>query len=151
IVSPRAGRLNVKDHFTLTVCQSGRSNNTKAPRCVLGEIGHQPKGGRMPGSNVREIKSALVLLLLVFALSFATVAFTAQEGGPPPPVVITAQQDHQRIMELLKITSLRQGADGRNADAPNAANYDEAKANPFPKLPDALVLKSGKKVTTAKM
>ena len=54
------------------------------------------------------------------------------------------------MMELLKITSLRPGADGRNADAPNAANYDEAKANPYPKLPDPLVLKNGKRVTTAK-
>jgi len=60
------------------------------------------------------------------------------------------QQDHQRMMELLKITSLRPGADGRNTAAPNAANYDEAKANPYPKLPDPLVLKNGKKVTTAK-
>ncbi len=55
------------------------------------------------------------------------------------------------MMELLKITSLRRGADGRNPDAPNAANYDESKANPYPSLPDPLVLKNGKKVTSAKM
>jgi len=52
---------------------------------------------------------------------------------------------------LLNITSLRRGADGRNPDAPNAANYDESKANPYPRLPDPLILKNGKKVTTAKM
>ncbi|HEY3137337.1 MAG TPA: acetylxylan esterase [Blastocatellia bacterium] len=57
--------------------------------------------------------------------------------------------DHQRMMELLKITSLRQGVSG-NSQAPNAANYDESRANPFPNLPDALVLKNGKKVTSAK-
>ena len=50
-------------------------------------------------------------------------------------------------MDLLHIPSLRRGADGRNADAPNAANYDESKANPYPTLPDPLVLKNGKKVT----
>ena len=61
------------------------------------------------------------------------------------------QQDHQRMMQLLKITSLRPGADGRNPEAPNAANYDEAKANPYPKLPDPLVLKNGKRVATAKV
>src|SRR5256885_35029 len=71
-------------------------------------------------------------------------------GTQPPPMVMTAQQDHQRMMELLKITTLRQGADGRNAEAPNAANYDETKANPYPKLPDPLILKNGKKVKTAK-
>ena len=69
----------------------------------------------------------------------------------PPPVVMTTQQDHQRIMDLLQIISLRQGADGRNPEAPNAANYDESKANPYPNLPDALVLKNGQKGTMAKL
>jgi hypothetical protein len=69
----------------------------------------------------------------------------------PTPVVMTTQQDHQRTMEMLKITSLRRGADGRNPDAPNAANYDESKANPYPKLPALMVLKNGKPVTTAKV
>ena len=40
---------------------------------------------------------------------------------------------------------------GWRSKSPNAANYDEAKANPDPKLPDPLILKNGKKVTTAKM
>ncbi len=47
-------------------------------------------------------------------------------------------------------TPLRRGADGRNPQADNAANYDESKANPIPTLPDALTLKNGKKVKTAK-
>ena len=53
------------------------------------------------------------------------------------------------MMDLLHITSLRQGANGNNPQAPNAANYDESKANPYPNLPDPLVLKNGKKVTKA--
>ena len=64
-------------------------------------------------------------------------------------VKMTAQEDRQRLLDLLQIKELRRGADGRNADAPNAANYDEAKANPFPALPDPLVLKNGRKVKTA--
>jgi hypothetical protein len=44
---------------------------------------------------------------------------------------------------------LRPGRDG-NANGKNPANYDEAKANPFPDLPDPLVLKNGKPVTTPK-
>jgi hypothetical protein len=67
----------------------------------------------------------------------------------PPPVELTAQEDHQRIMDLLHITSLRRGADGRNNQAPNAANYDESKANPFPDLPNPLILKNGQKVESA--
>jgi hypothetical protein len=39
---------------------------------------------------------------------------------PAPADELTAEQDHQRLMDLLHITSLRKGADGRNANAPNA-------------------------------
>jgi hypothetical protein len=66
------------------------------------------------------------------------------------PAVLSAPEDHQRLMDLLNIKELRNGADGRNPNAPNAANYDESKANPYPDLPDPLRLKNGKKVTTAK-
>ena len=55
------------------------------------------------------------------------------------------------MMELLKITSLRRGRDGNNPKSPFYANYDEAKANPFPVLPDPLTLKNGGKVATALM
>ncbi len=68
----------------------------------------------------------------------------------PVPATLTAEQDHQRLMDLLHIKFLRRGADG-DPKSPNAANYDESKAGPDSKLPDALVLKNGKKVTTAKM
>src|SRR5450432_1109050 len=59
--------------------------------------------------------------------------------------------DHAQMMKQLNITSMRIGADGNNPKAPNAANYDEAKANPYPDLPDPLILKNGTIVTTAKM
>src|SRR5438874_7457224 len=68
----------------------------------------------------------------------------------PPPVELTAQQDHQRIMDLLHITALRPGADPNHRDAANAVNYDESKANPYPNLPDPLRLKNGRRVTTAR-
>ena len=61
------------------------------------------------------------------------------------------ERDHRAMMALLHIDSLRPGANGNNPNAPNAANYDESKANPYPNLPDPLVLKNGKKVTTVKM
>src|SRR5580700_7613267 len=69
----------------------------------------------------------------------------------PPPVQLTAQEDRKRLMDLLHIASLRNGANGSNPQAPNYANYDESKANPYPDLPDPLLLKNGKKVTTAEM
>lgn len=62
-----------------------------------------------------------------------------------------SEADHKRMMVLLGIDSIRRGANGNDPNGPNAANYDESKANPFPELPDPLVLKNGKKVTSAKM
>jgi hypothetical protein len=62
----------------------------------------------------------------------------------------TTQQDHKNMMEQLGIKRLRPGPSG-NASATNAANYDPAKANPFPNLPDPLTLKDGRKVTTAEL
>ena len=59
----------------------------------------------------------------------------------------TAAEDHQNMMNQLGIRALRPGPSG-NESAPNHANYDEATANPYPVLPDALTLKNGKKVTT---
>jgi len=78
-----------------------------------------------------------------------------QPAAPNPaslsPAQLAAQADRQKMMDLLHIDSLRQGANGNNPQAPNAANYDESKANPYPTLPDPLVLNNGKKVTSSKM
>jgi len=67
----------------------------------------------------------------------------------PPPQRPAAEQDHQRMMDLLHITTLRRGVDG-DPKSPYAANYDESKVSPNPTLSDPLLLKNGKKVTTAK-
>lgn len=83
------------------------------------------------------------LLLLALALG-------SSRGDNPPPVHLTAEQDHQRLLELLDISSLRQGPDG-NSKSPNAANFDESKVSPNLKVPDPLVLKSGEKVSTAEV
>lgn len=60
-----------------------------------------------------------------------------------------SEADHKGMMELLDIDSIRRGANGNDPNVLNAANYDELKANPFPDLPDPLVLRNGRKVTTA--
>ena len=75
----------------------------------------------------------------------------AKSGSMKLPVELTAEQDHRRLLDLLHIKSLRPGVNGNDPKAPNAANYDEAKANPFPTLPDPLRLKNGKRVATAKI
>jgi lysophospholipase L1-like esterase len=80
------------------------------------------------------------------------VSGVAQAGssGLPQPMNWTAAEDHQNMMDQLGIKALRPGPSG-NESAPNHANYDESKANPYPNLPDVLTLKNGKKVATAEM
>lgn len=73
-----------------------------------------------------------------------------------------SRQDRQKMMDLLHITFLRPPVEmpidaylkdrGPGYEKKlGHANYEEAKANPYPTLPDPLVLNNGKKVTTAKM
>ena len=97
--------------------------------------------------RLRRLGSAVILL------ASAGVGLPAQTlaGNQPAPIQLTSEQDRQRMMDLLHITSLRQGADGKNPRAPNAANYDESKANLYPNPPDPLTLKDGQKVTSAEM
>src|SRR5437667_12883495 len=103
----------------------------------------------MPAAVTRSFKWTVALTLFLIApLASGADPFALQVASAlPPPVVMTAQQDHQRLMDLLRITSLRPGASS-NPQAPNAANYNESKANPYQNLPDPLILKSGRKVTT---
>jgi len=61
------------------------------------------------------------------------------------PVSITAEQDHARLLKLLGIDSLRPGPSG-DSKAPDAANVDELIANPYPDLPDPLILIMHKKL-----
>lgn len=67
--------------------------------------------------------------------------------GPSPEQQAKTQADHKNLLQLLKISSLRPGANG-NPSAPDAANADESKVGMYT-LPDPLVFKDGKKVTTA--
>src|SRR5262245_44837406 len=80
----------------------------------------------------------------------AAVATATNASTTTTPLNWTTQQDHQNMKEQLGITRLRPGPSGR-AGATNAANYDPARANPYPDVPDPLTLKSGQKVTTAEM
>ncbi len=85
------------------------------------------------------------------APSGAPAAAPAGRGQPNPQQLATQQatkEDHQQMMDQLHIASLRPGV---NARVLGETNYDEAKANPYPNLPDPLTLKNGKKVTSAKM
>src|SRR5262245_30864662 len=77
-------------------------------------------------------------------------AWVCAATPPVPPVELTAEQDHQRLIELLHIKEPPPGAAARDPSAPNAANYNESKANPYPTLPDPLKFDNGREVRTAR-
>ncbi len=94
------------------------------------------------------------VLTLFLALSLVVITHAQEsktdQSGYPPLVTFTADQDHANMMKQLGIKELRPGPSG-NENAPNAANYDESRANPCPELPELLITKDGKKVTSPKM
>src|SRR5882672_7744518 len=99
----------------------------------------------MQHTNVsKKVLSSCFLVGLTIVVS--TKSFSAETAAAPEPLNWTAQQDHQNMKEQLGIKALRPGPSGR-AGATNAANYDPAKANPYPDLPEPLMLKNGQKVT----
>jgi lysophospholipase L1-like esterase len=89
-------------------------------------------------------------IAVIVALSVGAFAQPPTGGPPPNPNAAATAADHKNMMEQLGIQALRPGPSG-NESAPNHANYDEALANPYPNLPDALILKNGNKVTSVEM
>ncbi len=97
-------------------------------------------------------RASVVRFVAVLAAALPSMCLLGRQapGNLPQPVNWTTAEDHRNMMEQLGIKALRPGPSG-NESAPNHANYDEALANPYPNLPDALTLKNGMKVTTAEM
>ncbi|HEV2323634.1 MAG TPA: acetylxylan esterase [Terracidiphilus sp.] len=81
----------------------------------------------------------------------------AQTAGQPnsssgEPVHLSSEQERERELRLLGIRDVEmRPRSSPDARAPNAANYDEAKADVYPTLPDPLVLHDGQRVTSAAM
>jgi hypothetical protein len=104
----------------------------------------------LPGLS-KTIRLSQVLLLSIGALSGPALDSSAAESVQPgEPLNWTAPEDHRNMMEQLGIKALRPGPSGRPG-ATNAANYDPAKANPYPDLPDPLTLKDGRRVNTPEL
>jgi hypothetical protein len=97
--------------------------------------------------------AAFSLLLVVWLAPVRLLAQAAPGPAPAAPprstptqktqaIQAASEKDHQRMMDLLGIKALRPGEE-------KDANWDEAKANQYTNLPDPLVEKNGKRVTTA--
>src|SRR5262252_10878725 len=100
----------------------------------------------------RQLTAASAYIVAVLIVTLTAFTILGQQSSSPVSESNnwTSAEDHQNMMAQLGIRKLRPGPSG-NESAPNHANYDEATANPFPKLPEVLTLKNGTKVTTPAM
>ena len=94
---------------------------------------------------MRQRASLIVLALVVAVAPCARAQFPSQ--AERDSIARFTAEDHRDMLRQLGITALRPGPSG-NEQAPNAANYDEAKANPYPELPPLLTLRDGRRVTS---
>jgi hypothetical protein len=92
--------------------------------------------------------------LLIGLLALATVA--AAQNPPPLPsdaeraaIAAASRAERDRELKLLGIAEMQPSATAYDIGKPGNANFDEAKANPYPKLPDILTMNDGTKVKTA--
>lgn len=100
-------------------------------------------------------RNSLLIFIGLLVMCVALLAQQQRQLTPEQQAAMQAQQaatkaDYQLMLDQLKITSLRPGANGSNPEAPNFANYDESKVMTYPPLPDPLTMKNGKKVKSAK-
>jgi lysophospholipase L1-like esterase len=90
---------------------------------------------------------ALSLSLFVSSIGVVgqtTTAARSDSGKFPPQVKFTGDGDRRNMMEQLGIKALRPGADPNNQNT-----FDEVNANRYP-LPELLLMKNGRRVTSAR-
>jgi hypothetical protein len=101
---------------------------------------------------------ALMLLIGWLAPSLSGQNAPAAPAPAPSParpeptpeqlaIQAASEKDHQRVMDELGIKQLRPPVENN----PNSANFDEAKANVYPKIPDPLLMNDGTRVKSAAM
>jgi hypothetical protein len=98
----------------------------------------------------------LAKVLASSAVITLVAAVSAQTQPPPAPpsasdraaITTASAAERDRELRLLGITAMQPAATAYDIGKPGNANYDEAKANPYPKLPDVLTMNDGTKVTT---
>jgi hypothetical protein len=98
---------------------------------------------------------SIVLLVSCASLSLpASVAAQTQSPAAPPSasdraaIAAASRAERDRELKLLGISETQPGATAYDIGKPGNANYDESKANPYPKLPDVLIMSDGTRVKT---
>ncbi len=113
----------------------------------------QDCGGRTRTAASRTpVLAAAVLALGVLIGTAAAAGARAQKAavtfGMSPAILRASQAERRREMRVLGIRALRPGKNAVHPHQANFANYIEAKANPYPRLPPLMRLNDGARVTT---
>src|SRR4051794_24682132 len=85
----------------------------------------------------------IAALLSPAALLAQTAPLTRQQ------IQTASETERAREMAALGITALRPTVGARDPAAADFANFDEARANPYPNLPPLLITRSGERVKNA--
>jgi hypothetical protein len=106
----------------------------------------------------RTVSKFAMILLAAGACISLTAGVAAQTQQAPPPafpsaadraaIVAASEAERNRELRLLGITEMQPTATAYDIGKPGNANYDESKANPYPKLPEVLTFNNGTKVKT---
>ena len=94
------------------------------------------------------VKYAPGILLLCGMAIAAPALVTPVLAQDRAAIAAASAAERQRELDLLGIAQMQKGATAYDIGAPGNANYDEAKANPYPHLPPLMVLHDGTPVTT---
>jgi hypothetical protein len=92
----------------------------------------------------------LISFIFIAQVGWSQATITPEQDSIIADIKRRTRLDYQNMLQQLEIVEVRPGANGNDPKAPNAANYNEAKANPYPEYPDPLVFNDGSKVSSAK-
>ena len=95
-----------------------------------------------------------VMTATTYLIPIAPVSAQAPVAAPPAAqmdraaINAASAAERDRELKLLGITAMQPGVTAYDIGKPGNANFDEALANPYPKLPALLTMNDGKRVKT---
>lgn len=90
-----------------------------------------------------------ICISLIAAMAAQTQAPAQLAATDRDAIAAASAAERNRELKLLGIPVTQPPSTAYDIGKPGNANYDESKANPYPKLPDVLTMNDGTKVTTA--
>jgi hypothetical protein len=102
-----------------------------------------------PTRGARISGSILAALAVAITLQPPANAQSAQAAAARAQIQAASESERTRELKLLGVAAVQPTRSARDAAAPDFANFDEAKANPYPQLPPLLTTASGRPVTTS--